>query len=136
MREIIERYGPILLKHEILVWENEPTAYRFKAMLYFLDGSTLAVRDYYLGGERKYSYHWQDKDANILVRWDNAGHWKDVPTFPHHKHVKDEVLPSTETTIEDILDYRASCKSPPGRHSGKAPRLKPAGTSFEPESRL
>jgi len=32
-------------------------------------------------------------------------HRKDIDTFPHHKHEKDEVFPSKEAMLEDILNY-------------------------------
>jgi len=50
MKEIVERYKSILLEHEILVWENEPTAYRFKARFYFIDGSDLIQSASYFCG--------------------------------------------------------------------------------------
>ena len=109
MKDIIERYQSVLLKYEILLWENEPTSYRFNAKISFIDHSVLTVKEYLFRSGRKYSYHWQDKDGQLLIRWDNARHWKDVSTFPHHKHLKDEVIPSVETTIEDVLDHISRC---------------------------
>ncbi len=34
-----------------------------------------------------YSYHCADADGNLIVRWDNAPHFPDLPGFPHHRHV-------------------------------------------------
>ena len=104
MREIFERYKSILLKYEIFLWESEPAAFRLKAELYFIDGSVLSIKDYLFPTGRKYAYHWQDKNGFPLVRWDNATHWKGISTFPHHKHIGDQVVPSRETTIEEVLD--------------------------------
>jgi hypothetical protein len=104
MKEIFARYESILLRYEILLWESEPTTYRFKAQLYFIDGSNLIVKDYLFPSGRKYSFHWQDKHDCLLIRWDNAEHWKDIPTYPHHKHLDGQILPSRETVIEDIMD--------------------------------
>lgn len=36
----------------------------------------------------KYSYHWEDDRGQLRCRWDNAPHWPDIPTHPHHKHIK------------------------------------------------
>jgi hypothetical protein len=105
MKKVIERYQSVILSFEILLWENEPTSYRFKSRFRFIDDSELIVRDYLFQTRRKYSYHWQSKDGQLLVRWDNAEHWKQLHTFPHHKHIKEELLPSKETTIEDVLDH-------------------------------
>ncbi len=34
-----------------------------------------------------YSYHCADTDGNLIVRWDNAPHFPDLPGFPHHRHI-------------------------------------------------
>ena len=36
-------------------------------------------------------------------------HWKDIETFPHHRHEKNNVFPSKEFTLEDVMAY--ICKS-------------------------
>ena len=38
---------------------------------------------------RKYSFHWQDADGELIRRWDNVKHHMDLPKAPHHRHVKD-----------------------------------------------
>ena len=51
------------------------------------DRSKLHVKEYrFRDQSRKYSYHWEDSDGNLIIRWDNAEHWKNLPTIPHHKH--------------------------------------------------
>ncbi|WP_457613933.1 toxin-antitoxin system TumE family protein [Methanocaldococcus sp.] len=35
-----------------------------------------------------YSFHWQDKNGDLIVRWDNAPHYRNIKTFPHYKHTK------------------------------------------------
>jgi hypothetical protein len=37
------------------------------------------------------------------MRWDNAPHWKDISTFPHHKHIKNKILPSPRPILKEIL---------------------------------
>jgi len=34
----------------------------------------------------KYSYHWQNSENNIIKRWDNAPHFPNIESFPHHVH--------------------------------------------------
>ena len=75
------------------VYNSPPTApgYTFYEMtIYFSDEI------------RKYSYHWQDLDKNLLIRWDTAPHHKHLSTFPHHKH-DPEPSPSDEITLEEVL---------------------------------
>lgn len=78
------------------------------ASIRFTDDSQLFIRDYLFDGkEKKYSFHWQDKERNLIIRWDNQPHWEKIRTFPHHKHKDGEVLESKEYTLEKVLDVIA-----------------------------
>ena len=73
----------------------------------FIDDSRLYIRETVIAPAiRKYAYHWQTSDGNLLIRWDNAPDW-DIETFPHHKHVNQQqhVVPSYERTLEQILAF-------------------------------
>ena len=35
----------------------------------------------------------------------NKPHWKDMSTYPHHKHENNQVYPSHRVTIVDVLDH-------------------------------
>ena len=74
-----------------------------KIMVQLENGSVLYIREYVDENERSYSYHWQTKEGKLIMRWDNAPHHKDIPTYPHHKHVKKKVLPNYAITCEEIL---------------------------------
>ena len=52
---------------------------------------------------QRYAYH-VSKGTQLVIRWDNAPHHRQVNTFPHHKHVKEDILASKEMSIEDILE--------------------------------
>ncbi|MFQ5707718.1 MAG: DUF6516 family protein [bacterium] len=111
MFEILRNFENIISSFKILLYERETDNSRLKLEVVFLDESKLIVRDYYFGGEqRKYVFHWMDKKNNLRVRWDNAEHWPDIATFPHHKHLGDarEVKASTEVLLEDVLNYIAT----------------------------
>jgi len=71
-----------------------------------IDKSILFVRELATKTESKYSYHWQSKTKKLICRWDNAPHYPNVKTFPHHKHdgSKQNVLPSKEITLEKVLE--------------------------------
>jgi hypothetical protein len=105
MKEILEKYESIITGHEIIEWDSEPTSYRLKAKVAFVDETNLIAKDYIFSKGRKYSFHWQDKGGNLICRWDNTTHWKDIDTFPHHKHEKNGVFPSKEVMLEDILSH-------------------------------
>ncbi|HQU31568.1 MAG TPA: DUF6516 family protein [Candidatus Brocadia sapporoensis] len=104
MKELLEKYKAIIAKYEIVTWDSEPSSYRLKANLYFINGSQLIIKDYLFPTGRKYSFHWQDKDGSLITRWDNASHWKGVNTFPHHKHEKNGVSDSKEVILEDVIE--------------------------------
>jgi len=77
--------------------ENENT-YAFKSRLIFKNKSILIIRDYLFNdGSRKYSFHWMDKNEKLIVRWDNEPHWKNIHTFAHHKHIRENVHSSLFT---------------------------------------
>ena len=42
--------------------------------------------------------------GNLICRWDNANHWPDISTSPHHKHTGNKVFESTKTSIGDVLN--------------------------------
>jgi len=107
MNDILDQYANIITNHEITVWETQPASYRFSAEITFIDGSSLQIKDYLFPNKRKYAYHWQNSDGELNIRWDNAPHWKTIPTFPHHKHTPEDVFPSKETSLQDVLQYIA-----------------------------
>jgi len=58
----------------------------------------------------KYRYHYMDKDNNLIFRCDNAQHHQAIKTFPHHKHLKENVIESHEYTLHEILLEIKQCR--------------------------
>jgi hypothetical protein len=52
----------------------------------------------------KYKYQWQSSEGELLKRWDNAPHHKELETFPDHVHDPNGVYPSHTMNLELILD--------------------------------
>ena len=52
----------------------------------------------------KYRYHYQDKNGELIKRWDNAKHHPDLDTFPDHVHVGGKVKGSDRPDIEGLLE--------------------------------
>ena len=103
---MIKRYTPPITDYHVELYEHESPLFRFKATLFFIDSSRLRIKEYlFADGSRKYSFHWESEEGILKVRWDNAEHWLNVSTFPHHKHLYncDGVQPSTDTALEDVL---------------------------------
>ena len=108
MFNILKKYKESIRNIDINAYEYAENQLRIKIELRFTDESKLIIKDYkFSNNKRKYSYHWMDNKGKLKIRWDNVPHWNAVSTFPHHKHVKnaDNILYSTETDIDSVLDY-------------------------------
>ena len=68
------------------------------------DDTILFIHEIFRINSHKYSYHWQEKNEKIIIRWDNSPHWKNLNTFPYHKHIEDNVLPCPKMTVSDVID--------------------------------
>jgi len=76
-----------------------------RGRLLFVDGSMLEFMEYLQEENRlKYRFHLMDKEGNMVFRYDNAPHHKDVSSFPHHKHLSGNVAESDDKGIMDVLD--------------------------------
>jgi len=73
---------------------------------WFTDESRLSfaeVKDIELIAKIKYHYHYMDNEDNLIFRYDNARHFKDLKTFPHHKHLLEKVIECSEPELINIL---------------------------------
>lgn len=105
MLPAIRKYTGIIQAYHIHRFEQVGLSFRLRAQVTLKDGSQLYIRETVIeGAKRKYAYHWQDAEGNLLIRWDNAPDWE-VDTFPHHKHVgqQETVIASYERTLEQVL---------------------------------
>jgi hypothetical protein len=76
--------------------------YRLKLQALLINGWKLHVWEHATPKFQRYAYH-ISKGPKLIIRWDNAPHHRQVKTFPHHKHVKEEIIESKEMSIEDII---------------------------------
>ena len=84
----------------------------FRARLILQDRSLLELFEHFETGEEvvevtKYSYHWQDETGRLRRRWDNAPHYPELSTSPHHVHVGpgDRVQPHAQLSLQEVLDF-------------------------------
>ena len=84
-----------------LIDEDPVKLIRIKAKV--LDGTILYVTELHTRNYQKYSYHWQKENGELIIRWDNKPHWKNLKTFPHHRHEKDKVYSSHMVNIDDVI---------------------------------
>ena len=50
-----------------------------------------------------YRYHFQDKQNNLVFRYDNTPHFPGVEGFPHHKHLPDKVSGAEGPSILNVI---------------------------------
>jgi hypothetical protein len=105
MLDLIAKHKRFIKSFHISLYEQEGEMLRFKVQLTFTNDSKLSIKEYvFENKERKYAYHWTDSSENLICRWDNANHWPDISTFPHHKHIGNEVFESTKISLGDVLN--------------------------------
>lgn len=97
------RKSEVITEFSILEFKSFSDGFYIKVKAALFDKSELFIKEYCDKEKRNYSYHWQDTDGSLRIRWDNAPHHKYIKTFPHHKHIQSEIDESYEITLEDVL---------------------------------
>jgi len=92
-------------EYEVLDFKSTASGRFFKIKIIFIDRSILIAREFSSKEERNYSFHWMNKDKNLIIRWDNAPYHKNISTYPHHKHLHNKVTASQEITLEEVIQY-------------------------------
>ena len=102
MLHLFEQNQDLFTSWFVTRYEREGDAYLLQI------GAVLHVRDYLFSeSNRKYAYQWMETDGSLRQRWDNAPHWPEIATKPHHTHLPDQEMPkpSTVTNVEDLLNF-------------------------------
>lgn len=107
--------NPIIASHQITRQRSSNYDAYIRVIASFIDNSRLEIMEYARITVEddmeltRYSYHWMDSDNNLLIRWDNAEHYPDLPNFPYHLHDGDEknVVPGEPMNISRVLDLIA-----------------------------
>ena len=94
----------VVKDYEVLSFKTFYDGFYIKIKVFLSNGSILYIREYVDSNERNYSYHWQNEKGELIIRWDNAPHHKEIKTYPHHKHIAEKVFESFEITCEKILE--------------------------------
>lgn len=95
----------IVTNYEIFDFKQGKNFYFVKARAEIIDNSYLHIKIFNSTGEYFYSFHWQDYNNDLIVRWDNSPHHEYIKAFPHHKHIGGKITESNEFTLGDILKY-------------------------------
>ena len=50
-----------------------------------------------------YRYHFQNGNNQLVFRYDSTPHFPNLPNFPHHKHLPDDVIAANKPDISQVL---------------------------------
>ena len=82
---------------------------KFRSEVSFYDSSRLSVaeqlepigpRDF---NRVVYKFHYQDKNGNLIFRYDNSPHYPHLSTFPAHKHIGNTIIEAEPPDLNDVL---------------------------------
>ena len=86
--------SPAVASYKQVRREVTPTDGKLRIRATLIDGGLFELFEYVTEEKgrmdlRKYSFHWQDADGELIRRWDNVKHHMDLPNAPHHLHPKE-----------------------------------------------
>ncbi len=106
---------PFKLSAKIQADNRGDVALYVKSEILFSDRSELLFKEYLVAipilKRLTYSYQYQDRSKELIFRFDNAEHHREVSTYPHHKHIKNMVLSSKEMSLKEIINEIINLKS-------------------------
>jgi hypothetical protein len=79
-----------------------------RGKLKFHDGSVLDFGEVVIVRNKqieklRYAYHYQNASGEVIFRYDNAPHYPNLPTHPHHKHVGSTIEPAQTPDLSAVL---------------------------------
>ena len=108
IQEILEQFNDIIVETEFLNVTKIRDLVHYKCKVYLIDGSNLRISEKWDELQLlQYSYYWLDDENNLIIGWDNAPHHTQLATYPHHKHIRQqiEVHDSLENDLKAILGF-------------------------------
>jgi len=93
----------IVDRYEVIDYRKWDDGVFYKIIAALNNNTELHIREYIDENERKYSYHWQNRNEELIIRWDNAPYHSQISTYPHHKHSKHSIKPSKQIALNDVL---------------------------------
>ena len=93
----------IVTNFKVLKYYNWENGFYYKVRIQIKDNTSLHAKEYKDINERSYSFHWQNENNRLIIRWDNAPHHRYIKTFPHHKHLPDKIEESVPMTLDEAL---------------------------------
>jgi hypothetical protein len=59
-----------------------------------------------------YRYHCQDAHRTLAFRYDDTPHFPDLASFPHHKHLPDQVVSTAKPMLISVIEEAAALGRP------------------------
>lgn len=95
----VEQFNATILTSERA---NLKLRLRFKGKYLLAISEALQVVDGQIA-QIDYRYHFQDESNQMIFRYDSTPHFPDLPTFPHHKHLPETVIPAEKPDLAQVL---------------------------------
>ena len=81
----------------------------FRIKIFYTNRTVLEISNYLCFNYEikilRYSYNWFN-NKDVIIRWDNAEHHKEIDNFPFHKHIrKEKIVPDKPRFIFEILEF-------------------------------
>jgi hypothetical protein len=91
----------------VLAFRQTELSIYYKLEIYITNGTLLYVTEYLDKQTRTYSFHWQNNDVTLIRRWDNAPHFKQLASYPHHVHIGplNTVIESHDIGIAEVVQF-------------------------------
>lgn len=96
-------YSKIIQNFDVIDYRKWDKGQYLNLKIEFIDKSVLFVKEYNDEVSRNYSFHWQDENKKLISRWDNSPHYSEHMSFPHHKHLPDQLVESIEISLKEVL---------------------------------
>jgi len=101
---------PHVQHFQVVREEDQGSSGLLRYRLTLIDGGLLEISERFriVDGKAqslKYRFHWQDRNEQLVARWDTAPHHPALPTFPHHIHdgMEENILPHAPVRVADVL---------------------------------
>lgn len=74
-----------------------------KGRITFLDGSVLEFSEQLPTERQRFRIHYMDAENDLVMRWDSAPHYRDLESFPFHKHTPSGIEAHPAITLLEAL---------------------------------
>ena len=93
--------------YQVLAFRQTELSIYYKLEIHITDDTLLYVSEYLDKHTRTYSFHWQTSDGTLIRRWDNAPHFKQLASYPHHVHIgpSNTVIESHDIGIAEVVQF-------------------------------